>query len=117
MHARRTGGEGFAVDASLIAADANKQRSVPGEEWGNREHGVDAGRAVREYLARLDDAAFGAVSRCRSCGHRAPAAIALTTRDGQARRRYLRPQAVSVRVPLAISPQSWSAVRCFAEPS
>ena len=27
------GGEGFAVDASLIAADANKQRSVPGSEW------------------------------------------------------------------------------------
>ena len=24
------GGEGFAVDASLIAADANKQRSIPG---------------------------------------------------------------------------------------
>ena len=27
------GGEGFAVDASLIVADANKQRSVPGWEW------------------------------------------------------------------------------------
>src|SRR6202043_1357833 len=27
------GGEGFAVDASLIAADANKQRSTPGEAW------------------------------------------------------------------------------------
>src|SRR6188474_1686468 len=27
------GGEGFAVDASLIKADANKQRSVPGHEW------------------------------------------------------------------------------------
>ena len=27
------GGEGFAVDASLIAADANKQRSIPGFEW------------------------------------------------------------------------------------
>src|ERR1022692_192962 len=27
------GGEGFAVDASLIAADANKQRSIPGSEW------------------------------------------------------------------------------------
>ena len=26
-------GEGFAVDASLIQADANKQRSVPGDEW------------------------------------------------------------------------------------
>ena len=27
------GGEGFAVDASLIAADANKQRSIPGKDW------------------------------------------------------------------------------------
>src|SRR6202140_3331862 len=27
------GGEGFAVDASLIVTDANKQRSVPGSEW------------------------------------------------------------------------------------
>jgi transposase len=56
------GGEGFAVDASLIAADANKQRSVPGDEWGNRDHGANAGRAVREYLATLDSAAFGAAS-------------------------------------------------------
>jgi IS5 family transposase len=53
------GGEGFAVDASRIAADANKQRSVPGEEWRADE---DAGRAVQEYLATLDDAAFGAAS-------------------------------------------------------
>jgi len=30
------GGEGFAVDASLIAADANKRRSVPGSQW-NKE--------------------------------------------------------------------------------
>jgi len=29
------GGEGFAVDASLIVADANKQRSIPGTEWKN----------------------------------------------------------------------------------
>jgi len=27
------GGEGFAVDASLIVADANKQRSTPGPRW------------------------------------------------------------------------------------
>ena len=27
------GGEGFAVDASLIVVDANKQRSIPGTEW------------------------------------------------------------------------------------
>ncbi len=51
--------KGFAVDASLIAADANKERSVPGEEW---RADADAGRAVQEYLATLDDAAFGAAS-------------------------------------------------------
>src|ERR1700732_2974160 len=56
------GGEGFAVDASLIAADANKQRSTPGEAWNIDKLGPDACRAVREYLATLDDAAFGAAS-------------------------------------------------------
>jgi transposase len=29
--------DGFAVDASLIAADANKQRSVPSREWKSDE--------------------------------------------------------------------------------
>jgi transposase len=56
------GGEGFAVDASLIVADANKQRSVPGTEWKTRCTGETASRATREYLATLDDAAFGAAS-------------------------------------------------------
>ena len=56
------GAEGFAVDASLIAADANKQRSVPGTEWSNKRDPGAAGRAVREYLATLDDTAFGAAS-------------------------------------------------------
>ena len=57
------GGEGFAVDASLIAADANKQRSIPGPEWKKRCAGESASRATREYLATLDDAAFGAASQ------------------------------------------------------
>jgi transposase len=50
------GGEGFAVDASMIKADANRQRGVPGIEGLVPE---TANRAVREYLAVLDDAAFG----------------------------------------------------------
>src|SRR6201988_3669295 len=59
------GGEGFAVDASLIVADANKQRSTPGSEW-NRELDAQAvSRATKEYLATLDDAAFGAASELR----------------------------------------------------
>src|SRR5947209_8802546 len=53
------GGEGFAVDASLIQADASDRTRVEGTA------GLPAGavgRAVGEYIAVLDDAAFGAAS-------------------------------------------------------
>ena len=50
------GGEAFAVDASMIRADANRQNSVPGHEWMAPER---PGHAVREYLDVLDEAAFG----------------------------------------------------------
>jgi len=56
------GGEGFAVDASLIEADANKQRSVPGDVWNVADISANACQAVKDYLATLDDAAFGAAS-------------------------------------------------------
>src|SRR6476646_9609914 len=56
------GGEGFAVDASLIEADANRQRSIPGVEWKKQIDPAVASRAVKEYLATLNDAAFGAAT-------------------------------------------------------
>ncbi len=56
------GGEGFAVDASLIVADANKQRSTPGPRWNKKLDAEAVSRATKEYLATLDDAAFGAAS-------------------------------------------------------
>ena len=56
------GGEGFAVDASLIAADANKQRSIAGQDWHKERDPKSASRAVKEYLATLDDTAWGAAS-------------------------------------------------------
>jgi transposase len=56
------GGEGFAVDASLIAADANKRRSIPGAEWNKEIDPEQASRAVKEYLATLDDPAYGKAS-------------------------------------------------------
>jgi transposase len=56
------GGEAFAVDASLIAADANKQRSIPGSAWSKMRAPEAASRAVKEYLATLNDAAFGAAT-------------------------------------------------------
>jgi len=56
------GGEGFAVDASLIEADANKHRSIPGAQWSKNIDPGLAHRAVNEYLATLDDPAYGAAS-------------------------------------------------------
>ena len=49
-------GEGFATDASVIKADAQRQRAVPGEEvidWGNPS---EATRPVKEYLSALEEA-------------------------------------------------------------
>src|SRR5215216_7043430 len=51
------GGEGFAVDASLIQADASDRTRIEGAA-GLPPNAI--GRAVEEYLAVLDDAAFGA---------------------------------------------------------
>ena len=61
--AELVGGEGFAVDASLIAADANKSRSIPGAEWTKDIDPETACRAVKEYIVTLDDPAYGAASK------------------------------------------------------
>src|ERR1700720_833154 len=45
------GGKGFAVDASLIEADANKHRSIQGAQWNKDIDPEPARRAVKEYLA------------------------------------------------------------------
>jgi transposase len=48
------GGEVFAVDASLIEADANKHRSIPGSEWQKTCDHQTASRAMQEYLVSGD---------------------------------------------------------------
>src|SRR5450755_1060403 len=48
-------GEGFAVDASGIKADANRARGVPGIEVIDWNKGEGPSRAVREYLAALEE--------------------------------------------------------------
>jgi transposase len=83
------GGEGFAVDASLIAADAGDRTRVEGAAGLPPDA---AGRAVEEYLAVLDDAAFGAASEVTpkfiapadpatrwTAAHRGPAFFAYST--------------------------------------
>ncbi len=53
------GGEAFAIDASLIKADANRQKGIEGEKGLPPEA---TGRAIKEYMAVLDDEAFGAAT-------------------------------------------------------
>ena len=48
------GGEGFAIDASVIKADANRSRSTAREGAEDLRDPRHATRAVREYLAALD---------------------------------------------------------------
>ena len=48
------GGEGFAIDASVIKADANRSRGAAGDEPIDLRDPRHATRAVREYLAALD---------------------------------------------------------------
>jgi len=54
------GGENLAVDASLIKADANRQNGIEGDKGLPPQA---AGRAIDEYLAVLDDAAFGGATQ------------------------------------------------------
>ncbi len=48
-------GEGFATDASIVKADAQRQRGMPGDagiDWGDPK---EVTRPVREYLAGLEE--------------------------------------------------------------
>ena len=55
---RLVGGEGFAVDASLIKADANRQKGIEGEKAGHRRpmspyRGENSG-CGKDVLGELD---------------------------------------------------------------
>lgn len=80
-------GQRLAADASLIQADANRQNSTPQADWNPTAiNPDDAPRAVREYLATLDDAAFGAASPVepKFTSHSDPAAQWTGARGGPA---------------------------------
>lgn len=81
------GGQGFAVDASLISADVQKQNSSNPDDWAAREIDPnDAPRAVREYLDTLDDEAFGAATTVKPkfTAHADPASQWIAARKGPA---------------------------------
>jgi transposase len=49
------GGEGFAIDASVVRADANRARGVPGSEAAEWKSDENSSRAVREYIDGLEN--------------------------------------------------------------
>ncbi len=76
------GGEAFSVDASLIKADANPAKRVPGNEpivWPER---AKASRAVRDYLDALDQEAAG--SAIATPGKKRRQRMAISPTDPQA---------------------------------
>ena len=104
------GGDGFAVDASLIRAEASRQHFHPGEEGLPRNL---ASRAIDEYVAVLDDAAFGAATpvvpaRLSSTD---PAARYTSAHGGQAQFCYATNYLVDVANAVIIDVEASTAVR------
>lgn len=80
-------GQRFAVDASLIEADTNRQNSSSQANWSPEAISPkEAPRAVREYLDTLDDAAFGAATpvKPKFTSHSDPASQWTAARKGPA---------------------------------
>src|SRR3979409_2050140 len=104
------GGEGFAVDASMIKADANRQRSAPGSEWVAPE---TASHAVREYLAVLDDAAFGAATPVvpKFISHADPAARWTGANGGLAFFAYCTNYLIDLKCAVIVDVEATTAVR------
>ena len=104
------GGEGFAVDASLIRADANRQRCGPGSEGLPPEA---ATRAVSEYLAVLDDAAFGAATPVvpKFLSPADPAARYTSAHGGQAQFCYATNYLIDVENAVIMDVEATTAVR------
>jgi transposase len=104
------GGEGFAVDASLIKADANRQNGIEGEKGLPSEA---AGRAIEEYLAVLDDAAVGAATEVtpKFVSPSDPAARWTGAHGGQAFFAYSTNYLVDVENAIIVDVEATTAIR------
>jgi transposase len=104
------GGDGFAVDASLIRAEANRQRFYPGEQ--GLPPGL-ASRAIDEYFAVLDDAAFGAATPVvpSRMSPTDPAARYTSAHGGQAQFCYATNYLIDVANAVIVDVEASTAVR------
>ncbi len=107
---RLVGGDGFAVDASLIRAEASRQRFHSGEEGLPPDL---SSRAVDEYLAALDDAAFGAATSTvpSRVSPSDPAARYTSAHGGQAQFCYATNYLIDVENAVIVDVEASTAVR------
>jgi transposase len=104
------GGDGFAVDASLIRAEANRQRFATGEEGLPPDA---SSRAIDEYLAVLDDAAFGAATEVvpKRISPSDPAARYTSAHGGKAEFCYATNYLIDVKHAVIMDVEASTAVR------
>jgi transposase len=104
------GGQGFAVDASLIKADANRQNGVDGQKGLPPDA---TGHAVDEYLAVLDDAAFGAATEVtpKFISPADPAARWTGAHGGQAFFAYSTNYLIDVQNAIIVDVEATTAIR------
>ena len=104
------GGDGFAVDASLIRAEANRQRFHPGEDGLPPDL---SSRAVNEYLAVLDDAAYGAATSVvpSRVSPSDPASRYTSAHGGQAQFCYATNYLIDVQNAVIVDVEASTAVR------
>ena len=109
MKAGLVGGEGFAVDGSLIEADANRSRSMAREQVQDLRDPRHATRAVREYLRALD-AQGEPATPAASISPTDPAAR-WTAAGGPAYYAYLTNYLIDVRVGIIVDVEATPAWR------
>jgi transposase len=107
---RLVGGEGFAVDASLIKADANRQKGIESEKGLPSDA---TSRAIDEYLNVLDDAAFGAATEVspKFVSPADPAARWTGAHGGQAFFAYSTNYLIDVEHAVIVDVEATSAIR------
>src|ERR1700759_140944 len=106
-------GAAFAVDASLIAADANKQRSAAGSDDVDWEAIASTRRSVREYLDTLDEAAWGAASETvpKFISKSDPAAQWTGAHKGHAFFAYANNYLIDLKVAIIVDVEGTRAIR------
>jgi transposase len=106
------GGEGFAVDASVVRADASRARRVSGEEFPYGDLDPErATRAVREYLEALDEATGGESAARKSVSLTDPAASWTAAPGGPAFFAYSTNYLVDVKAGIVLDVEATPAHR------